>query len=175
MWKRKLSVRNVSPASLYPPQIPRRMIKWLIQCSIICYLCVLLTKSQEGPHGLLECYALLFGKAVTSDRQPSPSYYHCLSLLWTCPVIPDTAQCFGNKISFFLGCAMDLTVGHRPFIAETRDQNQAIPCGINGGRNCTGACSAHSSSVFLCHYHSTNDLQSSFITCAMCVSNCKRR
>jgi hypothetical protein len=47
--------------------------------------------------------------------------------------------------------------------------------GIYSGRNCTGACFARSSSVFLCHYHSTNDPKSSFTTCAMWVSNCKRR
>jgi hypothetical protein len=61
-----------------------------------------------------------------------------------------------SKFASVLVVPTDVPASHRHFTSESRDQTQATPCGICSGQTGNGACSAPNSSVFHCHYHSTN-------------------
>jgi hypothetical protein len=52
--------------------------------------------------------------------------------------------------------AMAKVVSHWPVTTETGVWSQASPCGICGWQSDTGTWFMPSTSVFLCHYHSTN-------------------
>jgi len=52
--------------------------------------------------------------------------------------------------------AVAKVVSHWPFATESGVWSQAIPCGIYGRQSDTGMRFTPSTSVFLCHYHSTN-------------------
>ena len=68
------------------------------------------------------------------------------------PRVPDSEmRCYGMLV-----CWYAQAVSCRSLAAENRDQFQASPCGICGGQSDIITGFSQRSSVFPCHYHSTN-------------------
>jgi hypothetical protein len=64
-----------------------------------------------------------------------------------------------SEVPVFVGRAMAQVVSRRPLTAEARVRDRVNPCGICGGKSCTGTGFSQSSSVFPSIYNSTAALQ----------------